>query len=356
LRICGLVKDDGVPNLSARVDCGKAVLFEGILETGLDFAGVLFVTNLAPRQNLLLFSCSSKGAADPLSADDPCPVLHSRRTPAKIKFPIIFWTCPMETKFEKRFNINVDLTDARKRFVNRVYNEIFQSLFDKINAWDETLEHTKQITISVCTALGVQYSWREPISQLVGQDFHDILKAIEAMAQNNDLKGFHIESIVQDILNHSEIDLGVRWHEGKFLPSGSALLDERLVNDVLGLLARDNHETVLQPFNKGLDHLLRATNKPELLSDVITDMYEALEAMAMIVTGNTRELSANRELFISKLNLSEYFKKLLKDYIEYANDLGRHAGNPGEGKPIPEYKEVESFVYLTGLFIRLAVQ
>ena len=31
LRIGGQAKDDGVPNLSARVDCGKAVLFEGIL-------------------------------------------------------------------------------------------------------------------------------------------------------------------------------------------------------------------------------------------------------------------------------------------------------------------------------------
>jgi len=31
LRICGQAKDDGVHNPSSMVDCGKAVLFEGIL-------------------------------------------------------------------------------------------------------------------------------------------------------------------------------------------------------------------------------------------------------------------------------------------------------------------------------------
>ena len=42
---------------------------ETFVEDDFDFAGVLFVTNLAPRQNLLLVSYSYKGAADPLSAD-----------------------------------------------------------------------------------------------------------------------------------------------------------------------------------------------------------------------------------------------------------------------------------------------
>jgi hypothetical protein len=49
------------------------------------------------------------------------------------------------------------------------------------------------------------------------------------------------------------------------------------------------------------------------------------------------------------------YKRMLKEYIEYANKFGRHAGPRGMPKPMPSRKEVEAFMYLTGLFIRLAV-
>lgn len=263
----------------------------------------------------------------------------------------------MEEKFHKRFNIDVDFDEAKKRFVNRVQNQIFESLVVDTCSHHYTVGPTvlRDIKVSICSALGTRYFKEQTISGAVGNDFLFNLQAIEAMYQYG-LTREGIREIVPKILEQSEVDLGIRWHEGKFLPIGSPLLDEKLVNDVLGLLSQDNLETVSVPFNKGLDHLLKSTNKPELLTDVITNMHEALEAMAKIVAGNTRELSKTQELFISKLNLSEYFKKLLKDYIKYANDLARHAANPGEGKQIPEYKEVESFVYMTGLFIRLGLQ
>jgi len=45
----------------------------------------------------------------------------------------------------------------------------------------------------------------------------------------------------------------------------------------------------------------------------------------------------------------------MKEYIEYANDLHRHAGEKGQVKPLPSRREVEAFMYLTGLVIRLAL-
>jgi len=257
----------------------------------------------------------------------------------------------MEEPFHKRFNIQYDLDEAKKRFVIRVYNNIF-SLFPDIVRNPHEADRLER---EICSVLGKRFDSRLYLSTHVGSGFEQNLQALEILIQSPYTKDI-TKRWVDKFLTESEVALGVRLHDGKFFPAGSPLLDERLVNDVLGLLSQDNLETVSAPFNKGLDHLLKSTNKPELLTDVITDMYEALEAMAKIVLGNTKDLSANRESFISKLNLSEYFKKLLKDYIEYANDLGRHAGNPGEGKPVPAYKEVESFVYLTGLFIRLAMQ
>lgn len=45
---------------------------------------------------------------------------------------------------------------------------------------------------------------------------------------------------------------------------------------------------------------------------------------------------------------------MLAEYIDYANLIARHAGEKGQAKPMPARKEVEAFMYLTGLFIRLA--
>ncbi|MDE3242621.1 MAG: hypothetical protein KGO52_07900 [Nitrospirota bacterium] len=126
------------------------------------------------------------------------------------------------------------------------------------------------------------------------------------------------------------------------------------MNDVLGYLAAKGYEGVLEPFRKGLDHFLHSEKKAELLSDVITDMYEALEALVKIYTGRDKDLSANAELFISKLKVSEEYKPVIKSYIDYANEF-RHAAEKGQKKPSPSRQEVESFIYMTGLFIRLAI-
>ena len=80
-----------------------------------------------------------------------------------------------------------------------------------------------------------------------------------------------------------------------------------------------------------------------------------MEALAKIVTGRPKkDLSANRESFLKQVNASEAYKTILKDYIKYANEF-RHAAEEGKQKPVPSRREVESFLYLTGLFIRMAM-
>jgi hypothetical protein len=149
--------------------------------------------------------------------------------------------------------------------------------------------------------------------------------------------------------------LGIEWRDGKFVRKGAALLDQKLVNDTLHWLRDSGYDSVLKPFEKGLRHLLEAHIKKDGLSDVITDMYEAVEGLAKKVTGRDKEdLSGNCEAFISKVKASPHYRELLKEYIKYANYL-RHAEREGRPKPQLSEREVESFVYLTGIFIRLAM-
>ncbi len=189
----------------------------------------------------------------------------------------------------------------------------------------------------------------------MGYDFFRNLQALETMYKLTISVKEELEGMIKYLLSASEVDLNVRWKNGKFFKSGAELLDEKLINENLEGLSQRGYESVLGPYQKGLNHFLHAQKRPELLSDVITEMYEAFEALAKIVTGqSTKDLSANQELFVREVKVSPEYKQLIKDYIGYANKF-RHAVKEGVKKPALSEREVESFVYMTGLFIRLAM-
>jgi hypothetical protein len=255
-----------------------------------------------------------------------------------------------EMKFHQRFNIEVNLQEAQKRFVNRIYNRIFLSFLDRFNRDEEY-----RLELAIASELGDKYEFMVPISKQVGGDYERNLQAIEALFASLPMsERAKLDEIIQNLLIDSETDLGIEWDSGRFLPKGARLLDEQLVNDPLHWLRESGHQSVLDPFEKGLSHFASAKGKPELLSDVVTDMYESLEALAKVVTGRDKDLSANRELFASKVRAPDAYKDLLTTYISYANNF-RHAATQQKPKPPISEQEVECFVYLTGLFIRFSM-
>lgn len=84
-------------------------------------------------------------------------------------------------------------------------------------------------------------------------------------------------------------------------------------------------------------------------------MYEAFEALSKIVCRNDKGINANRDALIGKLGLHASYNKMFAEYIDYANLIARHAGEKGQAKPLPSRREAEAFMYLTGLFIRVAL-
>jgi hypothetical protein len=203
------------------------------------------------------------------------------------------------------------------------------------------LQRYDKIKKEIVTVLGERYDYYRPLEDYIGEDIHKILQAIEALY--NVIPSYSKEElikIIDRIINESEVDLGIRWEDGKFIRAGARYLDDKLVNDVLAWLSKKGYENVM-------------TQRPELLADVVTDMYEAMEALSKIVTKRPdNDLSSNRELFIKAVNASPEYKKILKEYIDYANEF-RHAAEEGRKKPSLSIREVESFIYLTGVFLRL---
>jgi hypothetical protein len=264
--------------------------------------------------------------------------------------------------FYKRFNIDVGLPEAQRRFINRVENQVFHAFF----ALDEKLKDKKWWYVrNVANNFGeVWKGGYQNFSDFVGNDFLKCLQALEVIylhAEDEDgpkskySKSWMLSIDIDTILSQSEVDLCVTWRGGRFYPSGAKELDEALVNQPLDWLRKKGYESVLKPYSKALEHYLNSVQKPELLSDVVTDLYESLEALAKIVTGRPeKDLSANREAFLKKLKASEAYKTILKEYIKYANEF-RHAAEEAKGKTALNRQETESFLYLTGLFIRMAM-
>lgn len=259
---------------------------------------------------------------------------------------------PMRNDFHTRFEIDVDIEEARKRFVNRIQNRIFHNVYIEI----VSRAGSCKILETVADELGLEYRSQKDFKFYTGGDFFKVLQAVEGFYKAVvRAYGKTLEVEIVRTLNEAELDLGIRWENGRFIRSGAKLLDEQLVNESLHWLTDQNHQSVLQPYSKGLEHFLQATKRPELLSDAITDTYEALEALAKIITGRDKDLSANAESFLKEVKASEAYKKILKEYIAYANNF-RHGVSDQSKKPNLSAAEVESFIYLTGIFIRLAIQ
>lgn len=259
--------------------------------------------------------------------------------------------------FHQRFNIEVGIDEARNRFIIRVINKMEQDLeglvrYRRVGLYEEAM-------YNATTKLGVEYTENLSFRDYARNKFYGCLIMLEAIYEvftaANTSQAENLSNIIQHTISLSETDLGIEWRDGVFWASGAKLLDKTLVNENLKWLADKGYQDVLVPFEKGLRHFLEAMQKPERLGDTVTDVYEAVEALAKRVTGRDKDLSENAELFISKLKLSEYYKKMLKDYIEYANDY-RHAAKLGERKKPLLRNEVEAFIYTSGLYIRLAVQ
>jgi hypothetical protein len=256
-------------------------------------------------------------------------------------------TPPPASPFHVRFEVPIDLSGARRKFIHRVENYIFENFLEPGT--------DRQIRWRVANALGYRYHSFNHLEFYVGSDFYKCLHVLEVcydtVAGDRQMR---LDALIRMVLAESELDLGISWQPPIFVRTGAQLLDSQLVNEPLRWLSEPQYVAVRKPFEKALQHFLASTRKPELLQDVITDLYESVEALSKIATGrDNKDLSANAELFINSIGASAEYKEILKNYIRYANKF-RHAVTKS-ARPSVSTSEVESFIYLTGTFLRLAL-
>lgn len=136
--------------------------------------------------------------------------------------------------------------------------------------------------------------------------------------------------------------------------AGAPELDKALIREPLQWLRSNNLESVVQPFEKSLRHLLQGEGNSEFYHDTITDAYESLEALTKLVTGGAgRDLTRSQQQFSSILRMNEYYSEMLNQYVRYGCQF-RHGLQ--KARKVTRREEAEMFTYLTGTFIRFAIE
>lgn len=260
-------------------------------------------------------------------------------------------------KFNKIFGLRDSLEKERVHFVQRINQTIFKTI--KSNPYPDNYEH---IFRDVCYLKGLNgddiinsaNGWNYSSSLIVPSfrritedDFMETLKILVLLYKS--LSGQNLERLNSSIelaLSYADTDLGVDWKDGMFYPSGARELDKILIEEAYEWLV--DYPDERRDFMAAISHYTK-----KQYGDVISNAYLVVEGLARKILENNKTLNNNREQLIKLLNLSQQWKSLLSNYINYANEFKRHASDKrGQVNPI----EVEGFLYLTGLLTRLIIQ
>jgi len=265
-------------------------------------------------------------------------------------------------RFNEVFGLEDRIEEEKERFINRVNQIIFHRIdTEQVEQLDYSLLYEL-----VCFELGVNahdFGKRElgvgyilivpaAIRTVTGDSFEKTLIVLCALYKylskesHRDVNSKWLSKQINSILNRCTLEIGVRWKDGFFYPSGAEELDKPLVEETMTWLKdypneSQNIRTALQCYMAG-----------DSLTDVITNCYSAVEGIARKVLGNQKTLDNNKNDLLAKIDLSDGWKAILANYISYSHDY-RHASE--ERHDITKH-EAEAYLYMTGLIIRLTIE
>lgn len=263
----------------------------------------------------------------------------------------------MLKSFNTALGIKDTVEDEKKRFVNRINQTIFAYLQNHLRSKGiNTIYH------KLCYELGCnpQYGSLEieflfeniknnVFCELSHDNFMETLKIVALLynifSEDQEWQQ-KISTAVEVVLSSTTIDIGVRWKNGVFYPSGAKELDEKLIEDPLEWLVKYPDEE--KDFRKAIK-----SYSEKRYDDVILNCYLSIEGLARKILTNGKTLDNNREDLLKIIGLSQEWKSFLNNFINYANEFKRHAS---EKRHRINPLEVEALLYFTGLMVRLIIE
>jgi hypothetical protein len=269
--------------------------------------------------------------------------------------------------FKDRFNLPDSLKEAEDRFINRTHSFLIKFFHNYQIQSSRVVGVVNRRNIYKDTEENVAYRLGKKVGTRVFDDYlkQNIYNCMEILEILNPLfkskisanyYKYFIDFIIQSV--ELEPKLNLRWVNDCFLPGGAKELDKNLVDDVLDWLSEPKYHNIRNHYASGLSYLLRGKTDVNDLISSIHDAYKTVETLSQFVLKNQKKLADNREKFISELKLSrdysDFMRSTLKEYIALG-DKYRHGNVNSNDERKLKYDEVESFVYFTGVIIRLAI-
>lgn len=272
-------------------------------------------------------------------------------------------------EFNKQFGIPSNSEDEQKRFVNRIN----QLLFNIIDTEEYVKFRYGELFDVLCVQLGENATdlrrihGRKPeVNLLSTEEAEDLAPEIRILTQSDFTRTLlvlcvlysifkankikvgidYIEGGISRALANATSDLGVRWKEGLFYPSGTEELDKTLIEDTLVWL--DKYPNEKKDYKRALECYQEGTH----LGDTVKNCYIALEGISRVILKNGKTLDNNKDALLAHMGLSDGWKSILGAYINYAHDF-RHAS---EERHTASKAETEAFLYMTGLVMRLLIE
>ncbi len=263
------------------------------------------------------------------------------------------------SEFNKTFGITEDIEKEKIRFVQRINQTIFQDIHKN----PEYPDQYESIFRMVCYGLGLNagelissandtnygYNTFIPnLKELTRNDFMETLKILHlvymVLKSTNNKK--MVDEWIETALAASTTDLGIRWKDGMFYPSGAKELDEKLIDDNLDWL--NKFPEVKKQFSTALQHFKTSLSNTAARKDAITNSYSSMERLAQNILSNNENFKTNSNTLVTYLNLPKEYANILHYYKQIAHEYSsRHAGSECN------HNETEAFIYLTGLLMRL---
>lgn len=256
-------------------------------------------------------------------------------------------------EFDKKFGLKSSIDKEKSKFINRIENSLFNVFIENFDFVDY-----ENLFIKVCYELGEDAS--EIISQnsfinrsipnfkiISNKDFIQTLRVVVAIykCSKNSNKDA-ISRYVENAIKLANINIGIKWIDGIFYPTGDILLDDELIDVSVSLLDKYPNE------KKDLKTALENYHAKSLYG-VVENCYICVEGLSRQLLNNKKTLDNNKENLLSLLRFSQYWDKIFLNYLKFAHEYRRHAG---EKRHELNLEEIEGYLYMTCLIVRSMIR
>ncbi len=191
------------------------------------------------------------------------------------------------------------------------------------------------------------------LNTITEDDFLDTLKVLillyDWLRKNRHNLLNIADRLITEAIETSQVDIGIKWSDGMFYKSGAPILDEVLIDNILGVLNNENGKRILASFQKGLKEFMEANKDNHKLKNAVLDMQLVLDEASKILLNEKNAGFSNllKDKNWDNIIKNKYYQKIFFQLNEFGDKLAKH--NFTE----LDKNEVEIFIYLTGLFLRL---